>query len=452
MIGPFTNVDLGDGRSIDLYLLRIDKEGELLSRQTQQALLGAVPDKSDVFVFCHGWNNTFDQAKDSYLEFIKGYAAQRQRLGRPIPANYKPLLIGIIWPSTSFVLPWEQGPAIAGGPPPAEHEKEELLSLIGEVASPKTFGQLTELVDGVDALGPAEALEAAEVMRGVLTASAAPEDPTSVLSAADLVHAWQTLQSGAPAPAAPDDFGGAVLPWQAGQAPGPQAAGSISLDPRGLLRLASVWLMKDRAGRVGARGVAPLLEAILNGSNTRLHLIGHSFGARVMLSALTVQGSPRKAHSLLLLQPAVNRWCFADDVVGRHTPGGYRPVLDRVERPILTTYSRHDLPLHEVFHLAVRDNSLGEPQIAAVGDTYRYGALGGYGPEGLGTRLGSVSAQREGTPYPLPGGVPIVQVDGGVDGIKVDGVDTHPDDPAIADHGDVNTTITWWALHTLTEA
>ena len=38
-----------------------------------------------------------------------------------------------------------------------------------------------------------------------------------------------------------------------------------------------------------------------------------------------------------------------------------RSVLDKVERPILSTFSRHDLPLHEVFHLAVRGSSLGEP-------------------------------------------------------------------------------------------
>lgn len=449
MVGPFTSVELGDGRSLDLYLLRIDKNGVLLSTQTQQAILDVVADYSDVFVFCHGWNNTFDQAKDSYLEFIRGYAAQRRRLGLPLPPGYRPMLIGIVWPSTSFVLPWEQGPVIAADPRAAGNEKEELLQLIGERADPVVFGRLTELLDGVDTLDGEAARRAAELLLTVLTPRGDAEDPATAPSADDVVDAWRALESGAaPAPAPAGGFGTAVLPGRT--RPGPQPAGGVSLDPRGLLRLASVWLMKDRAGGVGARGVAPLLQLILNDTDARLHLIGHSFGARVLLSALTIQRSERRARSLLLLQPAVNRWCFADDVVGRGVPGGYRPVLDKVEKPILTTFTRHDLPLHEAFHLAVRGHSLGEPEIAAVGDTERYGALGGYGPAGLGNRLGRLTAVAEGTPYAFPAGVPIVQLDGDVAGIKIPGVDARPDAPAIAGHGDINTTVTWWALHSLT--
>ena len=450
MVGPYTSVELEDGRSLDLYLLRIDKNGVLLSTQTQQAIFDVIAGYTDVFVFSHGWNNTFDQAKDSYLEFIRGYAAQRQRLGLPLPEGYRPMLIGIVWPSTSFVLPWEQGPAIAAGPRLAGDEKEELLQLIGERADTTSLGKLTELVDGVDSLDSAAAHEAAALLLEVFTPSDDGEDPSTTPSAADLVRAWQALESGgAPAPAPAGGFGKAVIPGLA--EPGPKPAGDVSLDPRMLLRLASVWLMKDRAGGVGSRGVAPLLQVILNDTSARLHLIGHSFGARVLLSALTIQGSPRKAHSLLLLQPAVNRWCFADDVVGRGVPGGYRTVLDKVEKPILSTFSHYDLPLHEVFHLAVRGSSLGEPEIAAVGDVERYGALGGYGPAGLGDRLGKLTVVREGIPYAFPGGARIVQLDGGVSGVKVAGVDARPDSPAIDGHGDINTTVTWWALHTLTE-
>ena len=47
-----------------------------------------------------------------------------------------------------------------------------------------------------------------------------------------------------------------------------------------------------------------------------------------------------------------------------------------------------------------------------------------------------------------PGG--IVVVDGDVAGVKVPGVDPGPDQPAIAGHGDVNSTVTWWILHSLT--
>jgi pimeloyl-ACP methyl ester carboxylesterase len=76
-----------------------------------------------------------------------------------------------------------------------------------------------------------------------------------------------------------------------------------------VIRLASVYQMKDRAGRVGASGVRELLEDLLAKNETaRLHLLGHSYGAKVLLSALaTATLMPgRKAHSMLLLQPAVS--------------------------------------------------------------------------------------------------------------------------------------------------
>ena len=83
---------------------------------------------------------------------------------------------------------------------------------------------------------------------------------------------------------------------------------------------------------------------------------------------------------MLLLQAAVNRWCFAKDVAGTGRTGGYNPVLNRVEKPIMTTFSAYDEPLTKVFHLAMRGGHLGEPDIAALGDPELYGALGGFGP------------------------------------------------------------------------
>jgi alpha-beta hydrolase superfamily lysophospholipase len=55
--------------------------------------------------------------------------------------------------------------------------------------------------------------------------------------------------------------------------------------------------------------VRELLEDLLAKNETaRLHLLGHSYGAKVLLSALaTATLMPgRKAHSMLLLQPAVS--------------------------------------------------------------------------------------------------------------------------------------------------
>ena len=168
-----------------------------------------------------------------------------------------------------------------------------------------------------------------------------------------------------------------------------------------------------------------------------MHLIGHSFGARVLLSALAAEPVGRPATSMLLLQAAVNRWCFAADAAGTGRAGGYRPVLSRVERPVVATTTRHDHPLRLVFHLALRGGHLGEPRIAAIGDEERYGALGGYGPAGLGGAATTVAVKDPGSRYELPAGVEVLAVDGS---------------RTIGGHGDVSNPSTWWMLHTLTRS
>ena len=119
-----------------------------------------------------------------------------------------------------------------------------------------------------------------------------------------------------------------------------QAAGGLgNFDPRNIVRVLTIYQMKDRAGVVGANGVAPLVRDVLAAKDVRLHLIGHSFGGRVMLSAIAGGGplpQGRKVDSLLLLQPAVNHLCFAEKVTNTNRPGGYREVLNRVRKPILS--------------------------------------------------------------------------------------------------------------------
>ena len=112
-----------------------------------------------------------------------------------------------------------------------------------------------------------------------------------------------------------------------------------------------------------------------------------------MLSALAAREPVRRAHSLLLLQPAVNHLCFAPQ-------GGYRPVLGRTTRPVFTTYSAHDVALTRFFHLAVRrEADRYEPRIAAWPEPPSpYAALGGYGPREAEDLTQHVALQPAGAP------------------------------------------------------
>lgn len=433
--GPFEKVDVGGGRTADLFLLRYETDGSLISQEAQAAVLDALRDTTDVLFFSHGWNNDFEHASDTYRTFISGYAAQ----GAP-DSDHKPLLVGVVWPAASFTMPWENGPFIAGDP--ADGQRQAGLAEAAEqTLGDKETQRLQELLARPDKLDPAEAREAAGLMLAFYP-GADPEEGVRPPTPDEVLTTWAQIDgASAPAPQAPDDFG-EFVDEDAPQVESPEAAGFLqALNPRNLLRMGTVWLMKDRAGKVGAHGVSPLVRAILETPGVRLHLIGHSFGARVMLSATAFQPLPRKVRSMLLLQAAVNRWCFADNVVGTGRAGGYRPVFDRVELPVLSTLSSHDMPLRQVFQLAMRGSHLGEPDIAALGDTDRYGALGGYGPAGV--QAVTQPVRRQGEPYDLSGGARIIPIDGSK---MIDGA------PAIGSHGDVNNARTWWALRCLVHA
>jgi pimeloyl-ACP methyl ester carboxylesterase len=213
----------------------------------------------------------------------------------------------------------------------------------------------------------------------------------------------------------------------------PQAAGLFGFDPRSILRATTVLMMKDRAGKVGAHGVGPLLRDLLAAKATgKFHLIGHSYGCKVLLSAVCADDLPRRVNSMLLLQPAISYLAFATDA-GRGRPGGYRPALDRVEQPILATYSNQDVPLHNFFHWVVRrEADLGEAQIAGAPPS-RFAALGGYGPpDACGADCEKFAIKPFGEQYQL-GSMPPHLI--GLDGTGV-----------ITGHGDFCKEDVYWAL------
>jgi hypothetical protein len=155
---------------------------------------------------------------------------------------------------------------------------------------------------------------------------------------------------------------------------------------RELLRLFTVWQMKDRAKVIGAQGAGGLLAELVQARDVRLHLLGHSYGCQVLLAGLCSDHFPsdKQVDSALLLQPAISAYCFAPKVPKTAKPGRYRPALQRVRQPIAVTHSTRDAPLYRFYHLAVNrygDSGDRRPAAAGIPD---YAALGGYGPQGCG--------------------------------------------------------------------
>jgi hypothetical protein len=441
--GPYFEVPVGGGTTAPFYALRFDGDGRSEGPLTQEHLIGELrrDDFTDVYLFSHGWNNDWQTALDRYRAFIREYQTLREAYGLRFDRTYRPLLAGVFWPATTLVTPWEQGPEFAGSGDDGHVDAAD-VSLVADFAEEVAPSDLERFYQ----LAESESLEEDEAreLLGMVSAVFADGDPDIAADPPrdvdELLIAWAKLEAAVAAaetPASPDDFGAVGT----GTATAPEAAGFLNkLNPRNLFRGFTVWKMKDRAGVVGANGVGPALREMLEATaakGTRFHLIGHSYGARVLLNAVGRPSGaplPRSVKSMLLLQPAVNHLCFADQLPNGK-PGGYQDVPAKVDQPILSTFSAHDFPLSKTFHLALRrGKDLGDVEIAAGEPPSEYAALGGYGPRGFaGWR--EVAIKDPADDYQLRNGAPEVWA--------VNGTRT------ISGHGDVVNPSTAWALFDL---
>lgn len=440
--GPYKNILFGDRATFPYYIIPFDKEGRCEGPETQRHLLENASQHTDIYLFSHGWNNDWKAATERYEHFINGFMKMRRDHDLPVPAGYKPLLVGVFWPSTAFVKESEQALEIAAEGVVNNSEVAEERTTVREVAETlpdekvERFYELTQR----ERLDQAEARELAEIVQPLFRSGADELGDETAPSVDELVRVWQETARAEEEALDLDDFG-----TEGADGGGDvEAAGGIgdffkSIVPRKLIRTFTVYQMKDRAGTVGTRGVGRMLAELLKRTKqteARIHLIGHSYGGKVVLSALCSPEAlqQRKVHSMLLLQPAVSHLCFAEKVPRTQWAGGYRQALDRVERPILTTFSDHDFPLTKTFHLAlVREDDLGEMKIGAGGDPpSRYAALGGFGPRDAGEKL--IDIQNRPQSYPLDPGVRIY----GLNGTRT-----------IGGHGDISNESTWWALYNL---
>jgi hypothetical protein len=444
--GPYRTLTTPEGVAFPYYIMPFDANGVCTGPQTRAHLLANLAGVTDIFVFSHGWNNDWSAATERYEAFIKGFQHTRATLNLRMPATYKPLLIGVFWPSQSLtVFENETGPGFAGRAPTTGGAKStELRALIDTVAEelPEASRARFRTLASAASLDAAESRELATMLAAAL-GSISDDDTgaTTSPSADDLLTAASTLT----APEPDYDAVGSVGSGPAANAArDPQAAGLIgtvlgALDPRNIIKPFTVWKMKDRAGVIGANGVAPLLTDVLNAAapTARVHLLGHSYGCKVVMTATCKMTSTRQIESALLIQPAFSVYAFAETVPERNVSGGFLPARSRVRQPITMTFSRFDVPLHTMFHLSVRRREdVGELQYAGAEVPSKFAAMGGYGPQA--TQGATVIPLRNpGAPYTLPAAPAII----GIEGSRV-----------IKGHGDFLHDDVWYLSWTLATA
>ncbi|MEO3748673.1 hypothetical protein [Plantactinospora sp. B5E13] len=369
--------------------------------------LAARPGTTDLLVLCHGWNNDIPQARRLYAQLTDHLAAAWPAV--PAAASRSLAVIGVLWPS----IRWADDDPVAGGGAGFGDEAAALAEEIGtRIEDPTRAARLLRLVprladssearrEFLDALREQLPPPPAEPGPGVLSVDEDPPpaalrhgDPDRVFAEAGGPDLDPGL-SERPGGAAVSDPGGPTLADPAGPTiadpsgttvdpagttvTAPGGAAWLDLDgavgrARDLLNVTSYYTMKDRAGKVGSGGVATLLAGLAGAApGARLHLVGHSFGAR----ALATAGAKHLAvHSVTLLQAAFSHHGFAVDFDGRGHHGLFRPLLTsgRLTGPLLITHTVNDRAVGLAYAVASR---LARQAGAGVGDaTDPYGGLG----------------------------------------------------------------------------
>ncbi|MFV2018606.1 hypothetical protein [Micromonospora sp. LOL_023] len=155
------------------------------------------------------------------------------------------------------------------------------------------------------------------------------------------------------------------------------------------LRQLTYWQMKNRAGVIGRAGLGPVL-AQLPGAvpGVRIHLVGHSFGARLVSFAAAAAAPVR---SVTLLQGALSRFAFAPTLPfapGRS--GALATMPAGVAGPVTACYSTNDSALgvfYPLASLAAGDDAAALPSLGR-----RWGALGFHGASAAGAPHATVAA------------------------------------------------------------
>ncbi|MBD5633993.1 MAG: hypothetical protein IAI49_05885, partial [Candidatus Eremiobacteraeota bacterium] len=208
-----------------------------------------------------------------------------------------------------------------------------------------------------------------------------------------------------------------------------------------LLNLTTYYVMKERGGTVGSVGAAPLVAAALAANPTlRVHLVGHSFGGRLVTSLANSLPAGSNVASLTLLQAAYSHYGLAPAPPGGGRPAGaFRNLVTnrKVTGEIAITHSVHDWAVGGAYPIASalsRDSASG----LDTPDTSNspWGGMGASGAMQTQEAFDDQLLDGHAAYAPLPAGKSIRNLKG---------------DAFISAHGDVTgPQVAWALLHAIT--
>ncbi|MFF9284190.1 serine-threonine protein kinase [Streptomyces griseosporeus] len=334
--------------------LTFDADGDPDARGRDRLLAGAAErGVRDLVVLAHGWNTDRSAATGLFSRFLAPFPelAPGARLG----------YAGVVWPSMRFAdEPIPDFPRSVA----AETARRPALDKDTRHALLETFPGRAPVIEQIGRLleqQPPEAEGLEEFGRLVrLLVEVVPPGPQALFAADTLAEGVPQDEPGMfrrPVAQVCEEFAAALA-----RVEGREAGAEFSLPnpwegAHELLRQATYYAMKRRAGTVGERGLGRVvgqLAAAVPG--VRVHLVGHSFGARLVSFAL--RGLPegvRAVKSVTLLQGAFSHYAFASRLPHDARAGGLlQGQQHRVDGPLVCCHSRYDSALGTFYPLASR--------------------------------------------------------------------------------------------------
>ena len=400
--------------------LQFNEDGKLTS-PAQGSFLAevAAAGVTDLFAFSHGWGTSQNSARQLYNTMFPLIRTAAHGVGGLGKVGFA----GIYWPSLWF-------PPTPATPPPAAGAQQADAGAVVDLsagtaalsgtdiatalrpgfadpAQAAAIAQIGQLIDdGESAAGAAESDDAKqqrlEQISQLIKSLMPPPAPDGEFEDAGETALLLTDDPAADYQAAADAFGS--TPSAGAQQGLGDWFGKAIGGAKDVLRVFSYNTMKARAGTVGRNGLGPLLAALhAQSPGVRVHLIGHSFGARLVSFALSGVGAPASSPvaSLVLLQGAFSHWSFAhaqDNPFG--SPGALNAYADRVHGPMVATHTVYDWAVGvwypKASFLAHQDAE------AAVAD--RWGGMGSDGFQAVKPAEDRAMPAQGGTSYDLAPG------------------------------------------------
>ncbi|MGA8533644.1 MAG: hypothetical protein WB615_06010 [Candidatus Tumulicola sp.] len=422
------------------------------------AIAAMLSNIDDLIVISHGWNNDIDDARRLYTGFFASVSAAWSSAGLTPADLQRTGVLALYWPSKKF----DEPDLIAGGAAAIQDATDYGAAITAQIANLKdeygqfgateqqlldTARQEVPLLDSPSAQDAFVAALAALLPRAPNEPDPGLDESARSLTGGNGAAVLQNISMQLGTPATPptgsggaaeigdDDTPAAVT----GSAAGFNPIGDIQKAANMLLNLTTYYVMKERAGTIGQIGAAPLVVAAMQNKPTlRVHLVGHSFGGRLVTSLANALPDGQPVCTLSLLQAAYSHYGLSPAPADASRPvGAFRDVVvkGKVRDIIQITHSSHDWAVGAAYPIAsyiARDAASAVPTLTIPGTSDSlWGGMGASGAQQTPEAFDDTLLDGTALYPPLPAGKLIRNLTG---------------DAFISGHGDVDGSQVAWAF------